>query len=145
MYTILLAKWVSRTKPFLCSTDISHHSSPFLHCQIKSKKSPETFTAVRKGGQEKILHQLFSSLPGNTKQSNQLYRPVLSIIFNFNGNVIIKFSKLMYEVNYNGTSTPYWKQSLGCLRFGHPATLTIIWGFQVGIVWSFHSGYLVYS
>ena len=97
-----------RPSPF----DVSCHSSHLLHYQIKSKKFPETFSATRKVDKEKVLHQPFSSLSGNSKQSNQLRRPVLSLIF---FSIAMLSSNTANAFDYNGTCTPFFKTISGFL------------------------------
>ena len=97
------------TNPFFTSFVI-----PPFFCIVKSKrkKSPETFSAVRKGDWKKVLHQPFSSLSGNSKQSYQLRRPVLSLIF---FSIAMLSSNTANAFDYNGTCTPFFKTISGFL------------------------------
>ena len=98
------------TNPFFTSFVI-----PPFFCIVKSKrkKSPEKFSAVRKGNWEKVLHQPFSSLPGNSKLSNQLDRPVLSLIF---FSIAMLSSNTANAFDYNVTCTRFFKTIPGFLK-----------------------------
>ena len=122
---------------FYSTTYFSYHSYYLLHFQIKSKKSPDTLSSVRKGDQEKVLHQPFPSGLGNSKQSNrQIVKTYFQFNFHLSSNVIIKHSKLL-QLQILSLDTFCVPKS-----FGHTALLALILEFQVSIARSVHPGSL---